>query len=58
MKIEISLNEIIGDWWFDFGISYYIWYTERFKIEIFTKNEICTDISLTERITEKSELQK
>ena len=22
MKIEISLNEITGDWWFDFGISY------------------------------------
>ena len=65
--IGISINEIekqynagvcsdLGS--FDFGISYYIWYTERFKIEIFTKNEICTDISLTERITEKSELQK
>jgi hypothetical protein len=63
--IGISINEIekqynagrcsdLGS--FDFGISYYIWYTERLKIEIFTKNEICTEISLTERITEKVNL--
>lgn len=33
---------------FDFGISYHVWYTEKLKIEVITKNEICTNISLIE----------
>nr|WP_277606372.1 hypothetical protein [Acinetobacter sp. NIPH 2699] len=33
---------------FDFGISYHVWYTEKLKIEVMTKNEICTNISVIE----------
>lgn len=29
---------------FDFGVSYYIWETSNKKIEVFTKNDICTDV--------------
>ena len=62
--IGISINEIekphnaglcnqFGS--FDFGISYHVWYTEKHKIEVITKNEICTEISVIESdFTEKS----
>ena len=31
---------------YDFGIAYHEWYTEKHKIEVITKNEICIEISV------------
>ncbi|ENW96679.1 hypothetical protein [Acinetobacter sp. NIPH 298] len=62
--IGISINEIekphnaglcnqFGS--YDFGIAYHEWYTEKHKIEVITKNEICIEISVIEGdFTEKS----
>ncbi|MDR7015329.1 hypothetical protein [Acinetobacter sp. 3657] len=55
--IGISINEIekphnaglcnqFGS--YDFGIAYHEWYTEKHKIEVITKNEICIEISVIE----------
>ncbi|AZN69325.1 hypothetical protein DX910_14795 [Acinetobacter haemolyticus] len=40
---------------YDFGIAYHEWYTEKHKIEVITKNEICIEISVIKGdFTEKS----